>query len=234
MDITFFTHSGFLAELEQHIFIFDYYREPGVPGMQLDISALPQKPIYVFASHSHGDHFDPIILQWAQVRPDIRYILSKDIRRVEGAHRIGAHQTLTIEDVTVETLRSTDCGVAFLVTAEGRTLYHAGDLNWWHWNGETEAYNRQMAGDYRHEIDSLKGRRIDVAFVPVDPRLEDKYSWGMDYLMRTVGATYAFPMHLWGRFSLCETLRQDACSAPYREHLMVLHHPLETYSLKKF
>lgn len=31
---------------------------------------------------------------------------------------------------------STDEGVAFLVTAEGRTVFHAGDLNWWHWEGE--------------------------------------------------------------------------------------------------
>lgn len=234
MNITFFTHSGFMAELEQHILIFDYYQEPGVPGIDLNISTLPQKPIYVFASHFHGDHFDRSILDWAQARPDIHYIFSKDIRRVDGAHRMGAHQSLTMDDVAIETLNSTDCGVAFVVTTEGRTLYHAGDLNWWHWNGETENYNRQMAGDYRQEIDSLKGRHIDVAFVPVDPRLEDKYSWGMDYFMRTVGATYAFPMHLWGKFDWCQKLRQDACSTPYREHLMVLHHPLETYSLKKF
>lgn len=234
MEITFFTHSGFMAELEQHILIFDYYQEPNVPGIDLDISALPQKPIYVFASHFHGDHFDPTILGWAQVRPDIHYIFSKDIRKVKGPHYMGAHQSLTVDDVTVETLQSTDCGVAFVVTTESHTLYHAGDLNWWHWNGETETYNRQMAGNYRHEINLLKGRHIDVAFVPVDPRLEDKYSWGMNYFMRTVGATYAFPMHMWGKFHWCQKLRQDACSTPYRSALMDLHHPLETYSLKKF
>ena len=50
-------------------------------------------------------------------------------------------------------------------------VYHAGDLNWWHWEGESEEWNRKMAEDYRAEIDTLAGERIDLAFLPVDGRL---------------------------------------------------------------
>ena len=33
----------------------------------------------------------------------------------------------------IRTLRSTDEGVAYLVSYRGKRIYHAGDLNWWHW-----------------------------------------------------------------------------------------------------
>ena len=38
----------------------------------------------------------------------------------------------------IRTLRSTDEGVAFVVHYAGKTIYHAGDLNWWHWEGEPD------------------------------------------------------------------------------------------------
>ena len=55
----------------------------------------------------------------------------------------------------METLRTTDEGVAFLVTCKDKRIYHAGDLNWWHWEEESIDYNRQMRKDYQREIRKL-------------------------------------------------------------------------------
>ena len=57
-------------------------------------------------------------------------------------------------------------------------------------------------------VDKLKGEKIDVAFVPADLRLEDKYFWAVDYFRKTVGADVIFPMHFWSRFDVCDLLRE--------------------------
>ena len=37
--------------------------------------------------------------------------------------------------VDIQAFKSTDQGVAILASLEGRTIYHAGDLNNWVWEG---------------------------------------------------------------------------------------------------
>ncbi len=78
---------------------------------------------------------------------------------------IGPNEERNLDGCKIRTLRSTDEGVAFLVEYDGRILYHAGDLNWWHWEEESKAYNTMMRRNYQHEINKLHGVRIDVAFV---------------------------------------------------------------------
>ena len=50
---TFLGHSGFLVELDNACLLFDW-SEGALPP-------LPQKPLLVFASHRHQDHFQPRI-----------------------------------------------------------------------------------------------------------------------------------------------------------------------------
>ena len=104
-----------------------------------------------------------------------------------------AHETREIAGVVVKTLRSTDEGVAFLLETEGTLLYHAGDLNNWYWEGESDAYNREMAEAYRSEL-ALLPAHLDIAFVPVDPRLGKAYSLGARELL-TVSVKMLVPMH---------------------------------------
>ena len=46
-------------------------------------------------------------------------------------------------------LKSTDEGVAFLVEVNGVVIYHAGDLNWWHWDEEPKSWNNDMAARFK-------------------------------------------------------------------------------------
>ena len=164
MKITYLGHSGFSVEFEDRMLVFDYYEGTLPPADK-------EKRLYVFASHSHEDHFQEKIFEWEEQGYDVTYILSSDIRprgRAEKMLSAGPRRTFDVDDMQVKTLRSTDKGVAFFVYVKGKRIYHAGDLNWWHWNGESDAFNRDIARSYTEEVDKLKGRRIDVAFIPVD------------------------------------------------------------------
>ena len=82
------------------------------------------------------------------------------------------------QSVRVRTLRSTDCGVAFLVSLEEGQIYHAGDLNCWTWPEDTKQHRNQMVAEYQREIRRLQGEQIRLAFCPLDPRLEENYADG--------------------------------------------------------
>ena len=56
MQITRIFHSGFLVETAKRYFIFDYYKGE-LPKLN------PDKPVYVFASHGHQDHYEPKVFE---------------------------------------------------------------------------------------------------------------------------------------------------------------------------
>lgn len=204
MNVTYIGHSGFLAELEETAFLFDYYQGE-IPKVGKG------KKLYVCASHRHGDHFNPDIFKLASEYPDVQYILSYDIwlSRVPGEL---AGQTVSLKPgkewsdsrIRVETLKSTDEGVAFLVQAEGRTLYHAGDLNNWRWEGEPEEWNRKMEEHFRKFTEPLSGKTIDAAFIPLDPRQEKDYALGLDYFLEIADGKKIYPMHCWDHYPIID------------------------------
>lgn len=229
MRVTYIGHSGFSVELESHILLFDYY-EGTMPEFD------PAKKLLVFASHSHPDHFNREILKLADVYPDVEYIFPKDIRiakkeQRESEHFMRKRDEITVGDTKVKSLRSTDEGVAFLVRCEDRIIYHAGDLNWWHWEEETESYNEQMRQDYQREIDKLKDIVIDIAFVPLDPRQENQYAWGMDYFMKHTHTKYVFPMHMWGDYEVYDRLMENPEAEPYKERVIEVKEPGQVFDV---
>ncbi|WP_409967069.1 MBL fold metallo-hydrolase [Bengtsoniella intestinalis] len=186
MHATYLSHSGFLVETATCYLLFDWW--------QGDLPAMADKPLYIFASHSHHDHFIPEIFTLKGT-----CILSDDISLVsrEHVHLVKGNQTLTVDNLTIQTLPSTDEGVAFLVTVDGKTIYHAGDLNWWHWEGEPDPWNPQMEKDFKQYIAPLTGRTIDLAMVPLDGRLGAAASWGLRHLLEIATVHTVIPMHQW-------------------------------------
>lgn len=208
MKVTYLEHSGFAAEYKEYVLIFDWYR-----------GSLPefdqQKKIYVFASHSHYDHFNKKIFGWSEQYPDVRYILSADIAGKEQSEEqsertvyVTANKKYDFDGIKVQTLRSTDEGVAFIVYMEDKVIYHAGDLNWWHWEEESTLYNETMKERYQSEIGKLKealsGKTIDAAFLVLDPRQEDAYALGMEHFLLEIPVQFAVPMHLWEEYALAK------------------------------
>jgi len=138
---------------------------------------------------------------------------------------------ITVGDTKVKSLRSTDEGVAFLVRCEDRIIYHAGDLNWWHWEEEDDAYNRMMRGDYQKEIETLAGEKIDLAFVVLDPRQEEQFYWGFDWYMRHTDTKIVFPMHMWKQYEVQDRLIGMEVSEPYREKIMRIREMGQVFEL---
>ena len=224
--IWYLYHSGFAVRTVEHFLIFDYWRTTpsggGLDNGVIDITELRNENVVVFASHGHPDHFAPVILRWHEAVPKLRLVLSDDIKVADNAFIVGPGMTLEQPDMTVHTLASNDEGVAFIVEVDGMIIYHAGDLNWWHWEGEPLDENEEMAASYRSQMDILAGYPIDIAFVPLDPRLEDQYAWGIDYLMRTVDVRNVVPMHFGDKPGTVERFLQDSASVPYRDKVISL------------
>jgi hypothetical protein len=66
-----------------------------------------------------------------------------------------------------------------------------------------------MEVDYKREIDKLENRQIDLAFVPLDPRLESAYSYGLDYFLEKTETKVVFPMHFWGDTDVIKRYKKD-------------------------
>ncbi len=225
MEITYIEHSGVAVETDKKILVFDYYK-----GQMPELDN--NKSIFVFASHVHEDHFNFEIFNLAEKYKDITYILSNDIKRkynkkyfekrgvseeiYEKIFFISHDKKEEINGITVETLLSNDCGVAFIVTADGKKIYHSGDLNDWVWHGEGEEFNRNITAAYKKEIDKIKGRHFDVAFAVVDPRQNDDFYKGADYLFKNVTADIFVPIHFWGDSSVVEKLRCHASAKNWK------------------
>ena len=230
MKITFIYHSSFAVELENCVLVFDYYGEGQLP-------TIPEnKKIYFLNSHAHPDHFKREILELKSEYPTAEYILSRDIRfreeeRKTWIHSVRANMEYEIGQLKVRTLKSTDVGVAFVVETEGKRIYHAGDLNWWHWEEEDDAYNRMMRGDYQKEIETLTGEKIDLAFVVLDPRQEEQFYWGFDWYMRHTDTKIVFPMHMWKQYEVQDRLIGMEVSEPYREKIMRIREKGQVFEL---
>lgn len=221
MEITYIGHSGFLIEWESCYWLFDYYKGD-LPEMDTE------KTIFVFASHKHEDHFNPEILKLYDKYQDTQYVLSSDIKilkeKFPGREISDAisDQIISVkpssryelfdknnEIIILNTLKSTDCGVAFLLQYQGKTIYHAGDLNLWVWKEESKQYNNNMTAMFHKVMKDLKDIPIDIAFAPLDSRQEEWYYMGLEEFLNIAKVKYVFPMHFWDKPSIIGQFKRE-------------------------
>lgn len=220
MLVTHYYHSGCLVELEHHQLLFDYY--------QGDLNLNKEKPLYIFVSHRHFDHYNPNIFKIEH--PHKTYILSTTLRHKYDAHYVECNQQYQFDDIVVKTLLSTDEGCAFIVEVEDKTIYHPGDLNWWHWNGEGKKDNEYQKITYQQQINLIQ-QPIDIAFVVVDKRQEEYYLLGLQYFMNHVQTKTIFPIHYFGDYSISEQLKKEHLDNPYHAIIIDIHHQDETFHI---
>ena len=233
MEITYISHSGFLIEWESCYFLFDYYKGD-IPKMDAD------KKVFVFVSHKHHDHFNPSIFELEVQYPNIEFILSSDIDLIKMEDEyiiVRPSNTYELMDsshnkILLTTLESTDSGVAFLLKYLGKTIYYAGDLNWWYWIGESKEYNDTMTAMFNKEMRSLKDVPIDLAFAPLDPRQEGYYYLGLVELLNTASVNYVFPMHFWGKPSIIQRFKEERESDLNHTKIMDVHHEGQTWKIE--
>ncbi len=192
-------HSAMAVQTRNNLLIFDYYengRGPDNPGLAngaICAAEIAEQKVTVFASHIHGDHYDPVIFEWSEEVNDITYVLGFEPtdENVPAHESIGPRETKKFGEVTVHTIASNDSGVGFMVEADGLTIFHAGD----HANRE-----RDLSGTYCPEIEYLvkAGHHPDLTMLPTTGcNFGDQVAvrTGIDYTLEKFGATTFFPMH---------------------------------------
>ena len=199
MKITYIYHSCFLVETDSCYYLFDY-EKGNLPTMDI------KKPMIVLSSHGHPDHYNSEIFAVlaALGMQTVYAVLSEDIEVPANVNVLqvspGKEYCLWFGQ-KLSTFQSTDEGVSFLLEDGGKIIYHAGDLNDWVWEEESDSYNAQMTIDYRKQInllsEKLKYREIDAAFVVLDPRQEKDYDRGLCYFLEHIPVKKVYPMHYW-------------------------------------
>lgn len=213
MKIYFIYHSCFVVETKSSFLMFDYYKNKKDKSSDFDFVVLmnnifeSEKPLYVFSSHSHHDHFNKEILKWHEMKKNIHYILSYDIKIKNpemNYYFMKTNTELHINNLKILSYGSTDEGISFTVEVDHRRIFHAGDLNWWKWSEDTLSEEKAMEEAFKNIVDDIKGKRnvISVAFFPVDYRLEENYDCGGEYFIRKIKPRTFIPMHFWDEFDI--------------------------------
>lgn len=215
MELTYLFHSGFVLETSKCILVFDYWMDP-TDKMTKFLNT--DKPIYVFSSHFHQDHFTKEIFSWKETKDDITYILSKDILKKRRAQKNDADVWLAKggfwQDnlIKVTAAGSTDSGVSWIVEVDQKTIFHAGDLNNWYARFLTEDYEGGMiySAEFNAMIDPLKEEKrylgelkdiekitsnFDLVMFPVDGRIGNGYTRGGRQFIQNFKVGFFVPMH---------------------------------------
>lgn len=205
LQITYLDHSGFAVRSRSTLLIFDDAQGLAGEGDSLangritrELLESVDRTVY-FVSHSHEDHYHPDIFKLSNAGL-VHYVLGHDVPLDHGGHRMFRGDTLSLAGAEITAHDSTDEGVSFLVKIDGWTLFHAGDLNLWHWREEsTYKEIEQAERAYLDAVAPLLGEAIDVAFFPLDPRMGQQYDAGAQHFLMHVKPRVMIPMHWWKR-----------------------------------
>ncbi len=195
MKAVYLHHSGILVETKGYQLFFDVISDV---GDYVD----KDKRIIFFITHSHYDHFDRRVYDYLEL--GAKYVISDDVSDLpkEGYTLVEAYKGLNYEGLEIQTYGSTDKGVSFMVGLEGYRVFHAGDLNWWHWGNDSEEAQKAEEKQYKEILKSIQAGPIDIAFIPCDPRLKSAMGWAIEYFVERMSPDLAVPIHFGDNFSV--------------------------------
>lgn len=245
MKVTYIGHSGFVVETGIANLIFDYSKGE-LPELNQDL------PVIVFVSHVHTDHYNPAIFAWAKQFKHIQYFISNDVEITDEVMKeykltrsylnnhvvmipAGVRRIIPLSQeggdnhyIIMETIKSTDQGLAYLLNVSGKRIYHAGDMNCWLWEGDTKQQCNNMKSLFKNAIEKLNGREIYLAMAPLDPRQGQYYKVSMDYLLNAAPITYAVPMHLWEQYEYIDKYMEERKTKALPTRILRFSVPLES------
>ncbi len=205
--VTYFYQSAFTVTLNKTLMVFSY-RQTGLSQVA-ENQRLNDKDfqgfnnILVFVPNASAEHHDTAIYEWKRSFP-ITYILPQDAARSapRAANvrvcREGDHFTVGHSEINV--YGSTDTGLSYLVSAEGVNVFHAGDLNLWHWREENTLREIGKAEALFYEkVKQIPRDRIHICMFPLDPNLGGLYDAGANHLIMSLRPRVFFPMHFGSR-----------------------------------
>jgi len=217
-------HSGTAVRVKDKLFIFDYFKDE--PRKEKAVASSLEKGViredsfknineaYVFVSHSHHDHYNQVIFEWEKYCDEINYILAAEVepaaelKNKANLYLMEKDEELKLGDVEISSYGSTDQGVSFLVELQDLSIFHAGDLNWWKWKKFSAKVQAREEREYKREVDKLIGKQIDIAFVPVDPRLEEHFHLAGEYFIEEIVPSLFVPIHFADNYDITRFFKE--------------------------
>ena len=211
--IWYLGNSGWAVRTKSKLLIFDYHTpigpqadEPWLANGHINPKEIMDQDVYVFVTHEHGDHFNPVIFDWQKSIDGIEYILGFASEKAPEATVLLPREKKTINGMEVSTIASTDAGVGFLVKVDGLTIFHAGDH---------ACREKDINEPFTDEIDYLadKCSSVDLAFFPItgcgfnDP---EAVKSGIFYALEKLNPDVMFPQHILGFEYQYEEFARDA------------------------
>jgi L-ascorbate metabolism protein UlaG (beta-lactamase superfamily) len=196
--IWYLGHCGYAVRTSDHFLVFDYQerndgrQRKAVPQTRslaegwINPEEIKDLKVRVFVSHSHEDHYDPIILIWKKTVPDIAYYFGwKAAEDPSLNYLVGPRAELVSDGLSIATINSHHSGVpevAWLIRVDGLVVYHNGDC---------------LPDEPGPEHDFLRSRsaRVDLAFVFPVTKPGERYTLQEEDFFRKFGVGAAFPMH---------------------------------------
>jgi L-ascorbate metabolism protein UlaG (beta-lactamase superfamily) len=188
--------NGWALRIDERFLVFDYVERSDLAPLAsgeaqdlqrgyIDADELRDFDVYVFVTHSHPDHFDPVILGWQDQIPTIAYFFGWQAGDNPQHHyMIGPRAHTQAGAVEVYTINSHHAGVpevAYLVKVDGLTIYHNGDY--------LASYLEDF--EYLHTITD----HIDIAFVIGWPFVNHQHFQQATLLAELFHPTYMFAIN---------------------------------------
>lgn len=207
--VSFFYQSGFTVAIGKTLMIFSYWEEHIQKDFRLcDKDFRGFNNIVVFVPRASAEHNDPVIFNWSKSFP-ISYVLTDDLKEIvaqrANIHFIRQGENLKIANVKVRAYGSTDSGISLMANCAGINIFHAGDLNLWHWREESTLHEINKAeNDFYRVVSSIDENRIDICMFPLDPNLGGLYDAGANHFIMAKKPRMFFPMHWSKRTEIAE------------------------------
>lgn len=214
MTLTFVGHSTYLVDTGHAYLLFDYYKDFSLGCRVSDLLTRPSDPLYIFCTHSHGDHYSDQVFALETSRRKVYYLFHNEVESTVPIEMRSKVQFVQTEEpfvidalVSGRAYGSTDLGGSIYVeikspkTGKVWKVFHAGDLNNWHWNEEADEYHINLY-ERAYEVELKRFETfpisLDLAMFPTDYRLGRDYLKGLDQFLNRVKCRYIAPMHLNG------------------------------------
>ncbi|MDB4924685.1 metal-dependent hydrolase [Mucilaginibacter sp.] len=177
MKTTYYGQSTIMIETEGKKLLFDPFITPNPAASHIDIHSL--KPDYILISHGHGDHIADLVA--IQKSSGAKVICIAEIAGWLGAQGIEAHgmnigggfnfdfgRVKMVNAVHSSTMPDGAAGgnpAGFVIYAEGKKIYYAGDTA------------------LTYDMKLLEDENLDWAFLPIG----DNYTMGIDDAIKATG-----------------------------------------------
>lgn len=195
--IWYLGHAGWAVKTKNTFLIFDYWErgksdQPLLANGRINPEEIKDLDVYVFCSHVHDDHYDEIIFDWEKTIERLTFIFGWQNKKGKNHVCLSPRERKKIGRIEVLLVNSPEANPldnAFLVKADGITVYHAGDYGLLGGIEEiTTIYNQDM------QFLKENANELDIMFL-ASRLMNGKVPEYINFSIETAKPRVFFPMH---------------------------------------